>query len=190
MPSDLAYAILEGKDNELWINFENHICKYNPVENTIDTYDRFYFHSHLAVSEVPFIRDKNNGMYVALNREVLYLNLDKLKKSQFAPHIVFTDVRTRKNYKQERSSPVINRELTLEKDERNVSITFAALDFTGSGHLQYAYRLKNIDEVWNYIGNSRTASLENLPAGDFILEVKSTNSQLCRIFHPKPISIR
>lgn len=80
LPSDLAYAILEGKDNELWINFENHICKYNPVENTIDTYDRFYFHSHLAVSEVPFIRDKNNGMYVALNREVLYLNLDKLKK--------------------------------------------------------------------------------------------------------------
>ena len=45
LPSDLAYAILEGKDNELWINFENHICKYNPVENTIDTYDRFYFHS-------------------------------------------------------------------------------------------------------------------------------------------------
>lgn len=27
----------------------------------------------------------------------------------------------------------------------------------------------------NYIGNSRTASLVNLPAGDFILEVKSTN---------------
>lgn len=175
LPSDMAYTISEGKDNELWINFENHICKYNPVENTIDTYDRFYFHSHLAVSEIPFIRDKNNGMYVALNREVLYLDLDKLKKSQFAPHIVFTDVRTRKNYKQERSSPVTNRELTLEKDERNVSITFAALDFAGSGHLQYAYRLKNIDEEWNYIGNSRTASLVNLPAGDFILEVKSTN---------------
>lgn len=51
-------------------------------------------------------------------------------------------MRTRKNYKQEKSSPVTNRELTLEKDERNVSITFAALDFTGSGHLQYAYRLK------------------------------------------------
>lgn len=41
--------------------------------------------------------------------------------------------------------------------------------------MQYAYRLKNIDEEWNYIGNSRTASLVNLPAGDFILEVKSTN---------------
>lgn len=194
LPSDMAYTILEEKDNELWINFENHICKYNPVQNTIDTYDRFYFNSHLAVSEVPLIRDKNNGMYVALNREMLYLNLDKLKKSQFAPHIVFTDVRTRKNYKQEKSSPVTNQELTLEKDERNVSITFAALDFTGSGHLQYAYRLKNIDEEWNYIGNSHTASLVNLPAGDFILEVKSTNgdgvwventAQL--IIHVKPI---
>ena len=71
--------------------FENHICKYNPVENTIDTYDRFYFHSHLAVSEIPFIRDKNNGMYVALNREVLYLNLDKLKKASLL-HILFSQM--------------------------------------------------------------------------------------------------
>lgn len=40
------------------------------------------------------------------------------------------------------SSPIVDQTLTLEKNERNVSITFAALDFAASGNLQYAYRLK------------------------------------------------
>ena len=175
LPSDLAYTILETEKNGLWISFENHICKYEPKKKTMEVYDRFHFHSHLLVSEVPLIKDNQNGIYVALNRDVLYLNLHKLKKSQYIPHLVFTNINTQKNNKLNKTVSTINQQLTLEKDERNVSITFAALDFTNSENLQYAYRLKNIDEEWNYIGNNHSASLVNLPAGDFVLEVKSTN---------------
>lgn len=91
------------------------------------------------------------------------------------------------------SSPIVDQTLTLEKNERNVSITFAALDFAASGNLQYAYRLKNIDKEWNCIGYGHSASLVNLPAGDFVLEVKSTNGDglwvdnMARLFiHVKP----
>ena len=193
LPSDMAYTMIEGNRNELWISFEDQICRYNPDRGSIESYNRFYFHSHLLVSEIPLVRDDKNGMYVALNRDVLYLHLDKLNKSSFIPHIVFTNASTGKNNKMGDSSPIVDQTLTLEKNERNVSITFAALDFAASGNLQYAYRLKNIDKEWNCIGYGHSASLVNLPAGDFVLEVKSTNGDglwvdnMARLFiHVKP----
>ena len=54
-------------------------------------------------------------MYVALNRDVLYLHLDKLNKSSFIPHIVFTNASTGKNNKMGDSSPIVDQTLTLEK---------------------------------------------------------------------------
>lgn len=193
LPSDMAYTMIEGNRNELWISFEDQICRYNPDRGSIESYNRFYFHSHLLVSEIPLVGDDKNGMYVALNRDVLYLHLDKLNKSSFIPHIVFTNASTGKNNKMGDSSPIVDQTLTLEKNERNVSITFAALDFAASGNLQYAYRLKNIDKEWNCIGYGHSASLVNLPAGDFVLEVKSTNGDglwvdnMARLFiHVKP----
>lgn len=80
-------------------------------------------------------------MYVALNRDVLYLHLDKLNKSSFIPHIVFTNASTGK-ITNGRFFSYCRSDFDFRKNERNVSITFAALDFAASGNLQYAYRLK------------------------------------------------
>lgn len=49
------------------------------------------------------------------------------------------------------------------------------MDFTNKEKLEYAYRLKGVSEKWTYINQNHTASFVNLPAGNFILEVKSTN---------------
>ena len=101
----MAYTMMEGDSHELWISFEDQICKYDPDSGSIESYNRFYFHSHLLVSEIPLVRDDKNGMYVALNRDVLYLHLDKLDKSSFIPPIVFTDASTGKNNKMGSLSP-------------------------------------------------------------------------------------
>ena len=63
----------------------------------------------------------------------------------------------------------------LGKKERNVTIAFSALDYTNSEALQYAYRLKGISDQWGYIGENHSIGFANLPSGDFVLEVKSTN---------------
>ena len=41
--------------------------------------------------------------------------------------------------------------------------------------IEYAYRLKGFDN-WNYIKNNRKAIYTNIPKGDYVFQVKSTNS--------------
>lgn len=43
-------------------------------------------------------------------------------------------------------------------------------------NIQYAYRLEGFDKEWNYVDKQRTATYTNLPKGEYLFKVKSTNS--------------
>lgn len=175
LPSDIAYAILEDKDGNLWISFETCICKYNLKQNTFETYDRFTLNPHSSISEAPPVIDEEQTMYVGTSQGTLYVSLNRLRKSTFVPPIVFTKVSVRKDDSSSKKVPIIDNTLVLEKNERNATITFAALDFVNIENLQYAYRLKGVSDEWVYIDKNHSANFVNLPSGNFTLEVKSTN---------------
>jgi signal transduction histidine kinase/ligand-binding sensor domain-containing protein/DNA-binding NarL/FixJ family response regulator len=53
---------------------------------------------------------------------------------------------------------------------------FAALDYTHPEANQYAYRLVGYDPGWVQAGTRRLAAYTNIPPGDYIFEVKASNS--------------
>ncbi len=175
LPSDLPQAILEDKDGNIWICFENYIGKYCPERGEFETYDSTNLHTDLQVSEAHPAIDEQGAMYIGTNQGVLRLRLYDLKKSNFIPRIVYTGVNIQNSDGTAYTSILVADSLVLSKKERNVTITFSALDYTNSEALQYAYRLQGINDQWGYIGENHSIGFANLPAGDFVLEVKSTN---------------
>ena len=69
-------------------------------------------------------------MYIGTYEGTLQLVLNKLQKSSISPPKVFTKADIRKNDELSISSSILDNTLKLKADERNVSISFAALDFT------------------------------------------------------------
>lgn len=65
--------------------------------------------------------------------------------------------------------------LTLSHKENTVTLSFAALDMSFPENVKYAYILEGFDKEWNYVGKQRTATYTNLPKGDYVFRVKSTN---------------
>ena len=65
--------------------------------------------------------------------------------------------------------------LTIDTDQRNLTISFAALDYGDNYLMEYAYRMDG-EKEWNYIGAMPRISFSQLPPGLHTLEVKSTNS--------------
>ncbi len=175
LPSDLPQAMLEDKDGNIWICFENYIGKYCPERGEFETYDSANLHTDLQISEAHPVIDRRGAMYIGTNQGVLRLRLYDLKKSNFVPRIVYTGVNIQNSDGTAYTSILVADSLVLSKKERNVTITFSALDYTNSEALQYAYRLKGINDQWGYIGENHSIGFANLPAGDFVLEVKSTN---------------
>lgn len=175
LPSDIAYAMQEEDDTNLWISFETCLCRYNQQKGTFETYNQFNRSLHLLIGEATPVIDRQRLMYIGTNQGLVRIDLNKLKKSNFVPPIVFTKINVQKENNESKIVTAANRTLVLEKDERNVTISFAALDFTNVGNLQYAYRLKGVSDEWVYIDKNHSASFVNLPAGNWMLEVRSTN---------------
>lgn len=156
--------------------FENIICKFSPEKPDFEVYDHFNVNSNLILSEVPPVVDRSGNMYVGCNEGALRIDLEQLKKTAYAPNIAFTSFNIQKRGGISVRNSLVNDTLTLEPDERNITVSFAALDFTKPAYLEYAYRIKNLSDEWTYIGKNRSVSLVNLSAGDFDAEVKSNNS--------------
>ncbi|MBV7537914.1 diguanylate cyclase [Duganella sp. sic0402] len=64
----------------------------------------------------------------------------------------------------------------IEARERGFSLEFAALDYTAPERNRYAYRLKGFDPNWvSSEASSRRASYNNLPPGDYVLQLRGSN---------------
>ncbi|MCS3281868.1 response regulator [Bacteroides salyersiae] len=129
----------------------------------------------MQITEAHPAIDQQGAMYIGTNQGVLRLRLYDLKKSSFVPRIVYAGVDIQNSDGTVSNSVLAADSLVLGKKERNVTIAFSALDYTNSEALQYAYRLKGISDQWGYIGENHSIGFANLPSGDFVLEVKSTN---------------
>ncbi len=65
----------------------------------------------------------------------------------------------------------------LSHKENIFTIQFAALDYTDPSEIQYAYILEGFEKSWNYVGKQRMATYTNLPKGDYVFKVRSTNAE-------------
>ncbi len=64
----------------------------------------------------------------------------------------------------------------LSSAARDITVEFAALDYTAPRALRYAYRLDGFDREWiNADAAHRIATYTNLPPGRYTLQVRSTN---------------
>lgn len=66
--------------------------------------------------------------------------------------------------------------LTLQPEQRDFAIEFAALDYSAPKKNRYQYRLQGYDKEWiNSDFEHRSAAYGNLPPGSYILQVRGSN---------------
>lgn len=185
--SDLTLSMIEDKKGFLWIVSENALCKYDPYNETFENFDHQFLKKSSEFSEAIPTLTPNHQIAFGTDRGVMEIDPDQIQKSNYTPYIAFTDIKIQ-------GSPLYtdidNQEkLTLEPSERNITLQFAALDFINPDGIQYAYRLKGLEEKWNYADKNRTASYLNIPKGKYSFEVKSTNGDGLWVDNIRSLSI-
>lgn len=171
--SDLVLSMIEDQQRNLWVISENTLAKFDPENGTFEHYNEKHLQKEIYFSEAsPAILQ--NQLILGTDAGILKINPTAFSKSSYTPPIVFTSLKIQGVQQQLDLDDL--EELKLKPDERNVSFLFAALDYINPTSISYAYRLKGLEEKWNEVGNSRTASYINLPPGNYELQIRSTNS--------------
>lgn len=171
--SDLVLSMIEDQQKNLWVISENTLAKFDPENGTFEHYNEKHLQKEIYFSEASpaIIR---NQLILGTDAGILKINPAAFSKSSYTPPIVFTSLKIQGVQQQLDLDDL--EELKLKPNERNVSFQFAALDYINPTSISYAYRLKGLEEKWNEVENSRTASYINLPPGNYELQIRSTNS--------------
>ncbi|MGE4069962.1 MAG: two-component regulator propeller domain-containing protein [Lysobacterales bacterium] len=104
-------------------------------------------------------------------RGLLIVDPSRFSPWRFDPPLLFTriDVDGR-----ERPGPGVDLGVHLASGQRRLSAEFAALDYSASANIRYAYRLRGLDEDWTEVdAGQRIASYNNLWPGSYQLDVRA-----------------
>jgi signal transduction histidine kinase len=69
-----------------------------------------------------------------------------------------------------------NTSLSLSYQERNFGLEVMGLGFTSPSRTKYKYRLQNFMNDWVNLQNRNEITFTNIPPGNYVLEVKSSNA--------------
>lgn len=183
LPDDVVYGILSDDAGQLWLSTNQGLCKFDPQTKIPRNYNISDGLQDNEFNSLAFAKSANGELFFGGINGLNVFYPDQVKDQTFVPPVVFTDFQLFNksiDFKIPdgplQKSITETDEIVLNYEDKVFSFQFAALDFTSPEKIQYAYRLKNFDKDWQYIGKQRTATFTNLDPGTYTFQVKSTNS--------------
>jgi len=188
LASDLVLSMIEDESGRLWVVSENGLSMFNPQNETFDNYDKTFRQYDFSFTEAIPTFNGMGQLVFGTDMGMLEIDPEKLKKSEYVPPIVFTDLRIQGKPSFEPIDDL--KEISFTPSQRNITVYFSALDYIKPEEINYAYRLKGLEDQWNNSEKNRSASYINLPAGNYKLEVRSTNSDGVWVDNIRTLSIK
>jgi len=196
LPSDVTLSVIEDEEGKLWITTENNLTRFNPENNTFETFGNIKrLINGQTFSEASNCRLHSNKIIFGYSRGLLSFFPKEIEKNTFVPYIGLVQFRLfNKEVSVGKDSPLKNniddmKSLRLNHKQNFFSIEYAALDFVNPQNVLYAYKLDGFDEDWIYVQKQRIANYMNLSKGNYVFRVKSTNSDGIWVDNERRIAI-
>ena len=171
----------EDSEGNIWISTYNGLKRYNPKNSELQ-----HFLSEISFYDVLY--DLENGQLLAgSNRGLFTFNPSNLTADPIYPKIILSELKLGNQIVNPRDT--INRTIILNKAinysnsitlpySKNVfSIDITALSYVKQKKNIIQYQLENFESNWNEkIGAATTIEYANLQPGDYVLKVKTANS--------------
>lgn len=182
LPSNVILGIIEDEKGYLWLSSNNGITKYAPESGEVKNYSEEDGLVSKGFNADAYFKASNGYLLFGSGNGFNYFHPDSLKPKTFSPPVYFTGLKIL-NKPQNLDGKKLTRhinfndKITLNHKENFFTLEFAALDYQAPLSNQYAYRLDGFNTDWIYTSASdRQATFTNLDHGEYVLEVKATNS--------------
>ena len=173
----IVQSMVEDNQGNIWVVRESSIDCYNPKSGTTEVFGPNDFDFNMSFTEARPVHDPGtNNITVGTPMGSLTFNPAKMKKSPYQARIIFTML----HYTGESASePILHKEkVEIPSNKRNLSISFASLDYSRKYNMKYRYRLDGHtpEGEWIDLGKRNYIAFNHIASGNYVLKVKATNS--------------
>ena len=169
-------GILED-DHHLWLSTYNGLFRFDPATDTFvyfgeeDNMPSSHFNPDACFSE-------NGIMYFGTTDGLLYFNPDNIKYEKQAKPVYFTGFESIGN-----EGRIIDLysdtpgEVRLPYDQNFFTIHFSSPELISSGKISFSCYMKNFEKDWRNISHDRQVTYTNVPPGEYLFYVKSSDRE-------------
>lgn len=173
----IVQSMIEDNQGNIWVVRESSIDRYNPKTGTTEVFGPNDFDFNMSFTEARPVHDPGtNDITVGTPMGSLTFNPAKMKKSPYQARIIFTML----HYSGESTSePILHKEkVEIPSDKRNLSISFASLDYSRKYNMKYRYRIDGHtpEGEWIDLGKRNYVAFNRIASGNYVLKVMATNS--------------
>lgn len=195
LPDNTISTLLEDDNHNIWLSTPNGLSNII-VEKPASGVTVFQFKNYDESDGLQGREFNENAVLKTRNGELLFggangFNLfhpNAIKTTKRIPNLVLTDLQIFNKsvpigeaYNQHIILPQsisLAKEIKLKYNENVFSIEFAALDFSTSEKIKYAYKLEGFNNDWLITdGKNRKATFTNLDPGDYWFKVKIADNE-------------
>lgn len=181
LPNKVVYGILVGNDQNLWMSTNRGIARLNPKTLTFRNFNKSDGLQDDEFNTASYFKAPSGELLFGGVKGVTIFRPSDLSGKQTPPVVRILGLKIN-NQKIEpgtdadvlKQSIEYASAIELDFDQNQVSIEFAAMDFTNPFKNRFRYRLDGIDKDWVDAGTNHAANFAQLPDGDYIFHVQGT----------------
>jgi signal transduction histidine kinase/ligand-binding sensor domain-containing protein/DNA-binding response OmpR family regulator len=185
-----VYGIIEGNNNNVWISSNDGLILYN----TRDKVSRRFvitdgIQGNLFNPNAIF-KDVSGNLYFGGTNGFSQLEPKIIKVNRRPPNVLINKIQVNNREIVPTQTNVNTFEkIVLNPEETSLNFHFWADNFLLPEKNEYMYRLTNYVDDWVAANNNGSATFVNVPAGEYIFEVKACNNDGVWNENPARISI-
>lgn len=188
-------SIIEDENGNIWVSGNSGITRLNIQTNEVTNYttndgllsDDFNFNASL--------KEESGMLYFGNYRGIDYFNPENLTLNSSVPSLYFTGLKifNKDVAPNEDNSPLEKvitetRSFELTHKQSVFTIEYTGINYTRPEKNQFAYYLEGLEESWNYVSNSRSATYTNLDYGDYTFKLKAANND--GVWNETPLELK
>lgn len=182
MGSDVALAMAEAAD-EILVQCNNQVTRLNADTGEAENFNDLFFSIASRFSDAEPLMLQGGRWLLSTESGVITMMESAFHQRSYVPRIVVTSVSVPD--KPIDYSACAHDTIHLSSQDRNVTIQYAALDFTDNTHIKYSTRIcqerdwwgRSHETAWPTPHDTRSLSLFDLDPGMYRVEIRSTNAE-------------
>lgn len=182
LPNNTIHGIVNDREGNLWISTNYGLSRFTPSTGQFRNYSEFDGLQNNEFADGACYDNPENGMiFMGGINGFNYFDPSAIEQYAYKPSLMIAEIREQYQNKSVFNLSIIDQqtgypsEIVLRHNQNFFNIKMAVLSYINTEKCQYAYKLNNFDQDWNYIQTRREISFTNVPPGEYELWLKWTN---------------
>lgn len=181
LPNNSVYGVLGDDKNNLWMSTNLGLSRFNLSSQQFSNYlERDGIQSNEFNVGAYYKSDNGELFFGGINGLTAFFPKNITINTR-PPQVVITDIKLfgkHINYSDEKVTThvSVSPKLKLGYRENSITIEYAALHYSNATNNTYKYMMEGLDESYIMAGNTREASYNRIPYGNYIFKVFAANS--------------